>query len=243
MKKLLLLTASALFISATSLNAQNYEWAFGTDTKNFPVAAGYAEETTVENLVITPGGETPGTIANMGQVDASKKSFDGVTYTNRFKFNGAGYAGAKLADTEPAVFLPTQRYLSFKVEGNVTVEALAISGKTGEARAIFVTDGEKLIGSMVLSTENDISKYTVTYTGGAATLYLYCNQSNNLYSLKVTSTGGSGIEDVVADKGEVVSVLYFDLTGKQVDAETSGILIKKEVYENGSVEISKSLNN
>ena len=242
MKKLLLLTVSAFFISATSLNAQNYEWAFGTDTKNFPVAAGYSEEITIEGLIITPGGETPGSIANMGQVDASKKTFEDVTYTNRFKFNGAGYAGAKLTDVEPTVFMPTQRYLSFKVDGGVTIEALAISGKTGEARSIFVTDGEKLIGSMVLSTENDISKYTVTYTGGAATLYLFCNQANNLYSLKVIS-GGSSIENAEADKGEVVSVLYYDLTGKQVDAETNGILIKKEVYENGSIEISKSLNN
>lgn len=238
MKKKLLFLACALFVSMSSINAQNYEWIFGNDVTNFPVAAGYSDEITINNLVITPGDG----VANMAQIDGSKKTFGDRTYINRFKFNGAGYAGAKVTDEVPSVFMPIQRYVSFAVNGKATIKAQAITGSTGTARRIFVTDGEKLIGTIVMDGTSDINEYTVEYDGPAATLYLFCNQAINLYNLKVDGNGETSINNTEVDKGIVIAVEYYNLIGQKVNDATEGILIKKEVYENGLVETSKIIN-
>lgn len=238
MKRKLLFLASATLFAFSSINAQNYEWTFGNDLTNFPVGAGYSETTVINNLTIVPGNN----VTNMGQVDASKKSFGDASYVNRFKFNGTGYSGAKVTDEVPTVNMPTQRYISFPVTGAVTIAAQAITGSTDALRRIFVTDGENLIGTMLTDGTSNVAEYKVEYTGAAATLYLFCNQAVNLYNLKVTTNTGSSIENAETDKGQVIAVEYYSLTGQKVAPETSGVLIKKEVYENGSVVTSKTLN-
>lgn len=235
MKKLLL-SSAILAIITFGINAQNYEWDFGNDITNFPIAGGYSVETVINGLTITPGSTT-----NMGQVEKSNKSFGEKSYENRFKFNGAGYTGANVADVTPLVNMPTQRYISFSVNGGVDILAHGITGSSAQDRRVFVTDGTNLIGSLVFLAGSEISEQTVSYTGDAATLYLYCNQAVNLYYLKVTQKSGSSISDIDADKGAVVSETYYNVLGKEVSAESKGLVIKKVTYENGEIQTTKNI--
>ena len=61
----------------------------------------------------------------------------------------------------------------------------------------------------------------------------------NLYAVIWEPAAGSSVEDATADKGEVVSVSYYDLTGKQVAADAKGLVIKKVTYSDGSVDAEK----
>lgn len=200
MKKTLL-TIFVSVLATTTLFSQGSDkvWVLGNDVTNFPVSSGIGagpNKTVYKDGLGIHTGNIEG--ANMGQVDASKKSFTiGETtysYDNRFKFNGAGYPGGAVGQTTPSsgtpavdYFMPTQRYLSFKVLGNSTIKAHAITGSTGTQRNLFVTDGTKLIGTMAVADDGLIAEYSVTYTGPATTLYLFCNYALNLYYLSATN--------------------------------------------------------
>lgn len=230
MKKLIL--SASVLVVALFVNAQNYEWNFGNDRTNFPEIAGYPDGATINGLTISSGN------ANMGQTESSQKTWNDVTYEYRFKFNGAGYTGASVDDETPSTNMPSQRYISFAVDGNVTILVHGITGSSSQARRIFVTDGTGLIGTVLLPAGSDITEHTVNYTGNAATLYMFCNQACNLYYLRVTSETSS-VNGIPADKGEVVSTVYFDVTGKKITSETTGLVIKRITYSSGLVETVK----
>jgi len=181
MKKALLLITVAILLS---FGLQAQEWNFGNDSTNFPDYAGVPAGTTVtiNGLAITAG-LTP---TNMGLVEVSMKTFGTTTYHRRFKFNGAGYSGAVVGDLVPTVMMPIQRYVSFPVDGNSTILVHGITGNSGETRKLFVTDGKSFIGRMEMPAGSVITEATLTYRGPAATLYMFCNASINLYYMKVT---------------------------------------------------------
>jgi hypothetical protein len=201
MKKTLLFTAIAC-MAFLGANAQMI-WNLGGDpgiastSPAFPTSAGIGNGTgTTGNPafpVIINGLSITGisTNTNMGAVNASAKTFtDATSYTfnfaNRFQFNGGGYTGAAAADLTPAVNMPIQRYLSFGVSGNSIIRAIAITGTNSTVKRMFVTDGTNLVGSFKYYGTALVDS-TVTYTGPATTLYLYCNSSCNLYYLSATN--------------------------------------------------------
>lgn len=53
--------------------------------------------------------------------------------------------------------------------------------------------------------------------------------------------GGSGISGISGDKGEIVAVEYYTVTGCKVSNPGSGIYIQKNSYQNGAVETVKFL--
>ena len=198
MKKTLL-TIFVSVLATTTLFSQGSDkvWVLGNDATNFPVSTGIGAGPDL-NVYKDGLGIHTGTVTNtnMGQVEASAKSFTigetTYTYVNRFKFNGAGYTGAAVGQTTPTAggvdyFMPTQRYLSFKVLGNSTIKAHAITGSSNSQRNLFVTDGTKLIGTMAVAADGVIAEYSVEYTGPATTLYLFCNNAINLYYLSATN--------------------------------------------------------
>lgn len=68
-------------------------------------------------------------------------------------------------------------------------------------------------------------------------------QINTIISDKTTSGTTTAIEDVTADKGNVLSTEYYSISGANVGSVFNqlkpGIYIKKCTYENGSVETTK----
>ena len=261
MKKTLLLSALAL-MSIIALNAQTKIWNLGGDptvTANgspaFPLTTGIgigdgsagnpAFPVMINGLGITG----ISTNLNMGGVNASVKSFtdaSSVTYNfvNRFQFNGAGYTGALNTDVTPSVFVPTQRFLSFNVAGNSIIYAIGVTGSSTSARAMFVTDGTKLIGSMAFPAATVYNDATVNYTGPATTLYVFCNSSINLALLSATNyvATSTAVKTVLADQGvtfngtEIVNskglaIEVYSVLGKQV--ATSNMNISTTNFQKG----------
>jgi len=228
------------FLAILGANAQNYDWNF-SNSDDFPATTGVpaGESTTINGLTFNPGA-TP---TNFGAINANEKTVDDVVYTMRMQFNGAGYTGATDADVAPSVNMPTQRYLSFEVNGNITIDIVGVTGSSGSSRKIFLTDGTNLVGAFNFPSGSDASKETVSYSGGAATLYLFCNAACNVYRITVTEGDNSNIRSVNVQK-EIQSIEYFDLTGKKIVSEQSmknTVLIKKITYTDGTISSSKIL--
>jgi len=221
MKKTLLLSTMIL-IAVVTVNAQAKKiWNLGGDptvatngAPVFPISAGIgtgdgttgnpAYPVNINGLLITG----ISTNANMGAVNASAKTFtdaNSVAYSfaNRFQFNGAGYTGAVNTDVNPGTYnMPNQRYLSFKVLGNSTIYAIGVSGSSSSPRSLFVTDGTTFIGKMDFPASSALNDATVNYTGPAATLYVFGNQSINLCYLSATNYDThTAISPVLVDKG------------------------------------------
>jgi hypothetical protein len=228
MKKTLLLMMVALLATATF--AQKV-WNFGSDATNFPVNAGIGTgpfPVYIDGLGITG----ISTNANMGQVDASVKTFTsggGTSYSfsNRFKFNGAGYTGAAATDATPLVNMPTQRYLTVNVSGNSTIYVIGVTGSSSSARKLFVTDGTNLVGSIDFPAATAYNDGTIQYSGPATTLYIFCNSSINLALLSVTNFVVAGVNTIFAEKGvtyngreieniKKLNLEIFDVIGKKV---------------------------
>lgn len=197
-----------LFLFATTFISAQKVWNFGSDDTTFPLnATGIGTgpfPVVVDGLSITG----ISTNANMAVIEASAKTFTNsnnvaFTFKNRMKFNGAGYASAAPADATPLVNMPIQRYLSFNVSGNSTIYVIGVTGSNSSSRNLFVTDGTTLIGTVNFPvTSGEITDGTITYTGGAATLYVFCNNACNLYYLSATNVVvPTSVEDVFADSG------------------------------------------
>ena len=249
MKKTLLLSAMML-LAIVALNAQATKiWNLGGDptvatggAPAFPTSTGIGlgDNTTgnpafpvnINGLLITG----ISTNANMGGVNASAKTFTSTTtpavsysFVNRFQFNGAGYPAAVNTDLNPGTYnMPTQRYLSFKVLGNSTIYAIGVTGSNASARALFVTDGTTFIGKLDFpSGTGALNDASVTYTGPAATLYVYGNSSINLCLLSATNYDThTAVSAVLSDKG--VSFNGSEIVNTQnLDIEVYSVLGKK----------------
>jgi predicted nucleic acid-binding Zn ribbon protein len=175
-KKLLLLS---LVVYATISSAQTKIWDFGNDTTTWPLSAGIGlSEMVVDNLGLFP---IP-TNTNFGAVTANTYTFtaDGFTAVNRFQLNGGGSAGTS--------FLPTQRYLYFTATGACTVKIWFRTGGSG-SRNMFITDGTSLIATAGSSTSGDgiiLTGNVSAAQAAAGKIYIYADQSCNLYKLEVT---------------------------------------------------------
>ena len=240
MKKLLLIIAATVF--SMTVFGQTV-WNVGNDAVNFPVNAGVASgnQVTKNGLTIVAGGTT---ITNMGQVEANPKTFTSpttstdYTFINRFKFNGAGYSGAANTDAVPTVMIPTQRYLTIQVSGNSILYFIGASGSGGSSRNLFVTDGTALVGK-VNFPDTPLSEGTINYTGGATTLYVFCNAAINLYYITATNAVVTSTTSVNADK-TIVSEKFYDVLGREIKSDSKGLVIKKLTYRDGTTESIKS---
>ena len=229
MKKLLL-SLSLIFSVSAFVNAQTtQEW----NISNF-TAESITEPKVVDGLTMhdKPTQKEDGsTEAPKMAIDANSKKIDGFEFTQRLKFGGS-------ASVEGESLLPTNRYVSFDVAGNTTITVYGMSSSKNAERTLMITDGIKEIATLV----NDgvaIDKVETTYTGSAATIYLYSVTSGfNIYYIKAVTDIPQGIENSNINK-EVVSVSYYDLLGRQATETTLGTLIKKVVYDDASVETVK----
>jgi len=108
-------------------------------------------------------------------IDQNEKSIDGYDFTYRLKLNGEGSEDG--------------RYLSFEVSGPCTINVYGMSAnKDATDRNLIVTsgslDGDKLYNEEIKGDK--IYKVSVDYTGtDATTIYVYSNNSINLYGIFV----------------------------------------------------------
>lgn len=248
MKATLLLIATMMAsVFMSNVQGQAKVWNVGNDATNFPISSGIGagpdKSVYVDGLGIHTG---TATAINMGQVESNSKTFTSPTtsveysFINRFKFNGGGYSGATAGQEQPTVMMPTQRYLSFQVTGNSTVYVIGASGSGGSSRNLFLTDGTNLIGK-VNFPDSPLNEGTITYTGGAATLYLFCNAAINMYYISATGVTTS-INPQNSNK-TVVNEKIFDISGREVSNKYKGLVIKKQTFDDGSVASVKLIQN
>jgi hypothetical protein len=230
MKKTLLLSAMIL-MALVAVNAQKV-WNLGGDPILASTSPAFATSSgvgtgpfpvTIDGLDITGISSN----ANMGGVNASVKSLGSYNFVNRFQNNGAGYTGALNTDLTPTTNMPVQRYLSFRVAGNSTIYVIGVTGSNSSSRTLFVTDGTTYIGKVDFpSGTGTLNDGTVTYTGPAATLYLFSNSSVNLYLISATNYVATAVNQVLADKG--ISFNGSEITNsKGLTLEVYNVLGKK----------------
>lgn len=172
MKKLfvlLVIALSAIGASGQGVQEWNFsDWEAKTHTGNF----------TKDGLTLYATPEKYMT------VDGSKKTVDGIKYTQRLKFGGTG--GFEKSGE------PSCRVISFDVSGKCDIYiVLAHSSSSGDARDLkidAVIDGNKTnIGSISVNAK-EIKSGTVVYDKTEpTTIYIYSGNSGiNLYDIKVT---------------------------------------------------------
>jgi len=244
MKKTLL-SLAIIFMAIISVNSQTV-WNLGGDealnatSPAFPTSTGIGiGDGTAGNpafpVMINGLGITGiSTNANMGAVNASAKTFGSYSFVNRFQFNGAGYTGAAAGDATPLVNMPTQRFLTFNVSGNSTVYMIGITGSSSSERKVFVTDGTNYVGSVTFPAASALSDGTINYTGGATTLYVFCNASCNLALLSATNVVASSVPSILSDKGitfngseitntKGLEIEVYNALGKRITSSISSI--------------------
>lgn len=232
MKRLLLLTACAVFTLTASLKAQTQ--LFYTDFATTPAdLASFVttKDVTLANPTNGAGWSIQGHASNKLAKGTQAPFTSGVATISQVGRLGLGGAAGYLEIENMQGPFTLDVY--WGVSSGFDKRTLILTLGSTEGQSFSVDANETVAKTTINYTETDVINVKVGCKGGG--IYLY--------DVVVTSDTGSSIEDIQADKGEVVSVSYYDLTGKRVDAETNGILIKKEVYEDGSTETSKLLNN
>lgn len=211
MKKFFTLIAAVAM--AASMNAQT-EWNFSEWT-----AKDYTETYTQDDLTLYVGKDSKDKVCNI-TIDANKKTVDGVQYTQRLKFNGAGKISGVTPEyrvLEFAVSGPSDIYLVMTTSNSTDAKQLTLSALETGATELTTVETVDLEAGKVVSK-------TVKYTGKAGKLFIYPNGGVNLYDIKVTgdaSTGISTVEAASAKQGKI-----YNVAGQEVSASYKGLVIK-----------------
>ena len=190
MKKNLFLLFGMLLLSIMTISAQNYVWNFGQDRILFPKGVQYINDTIVAGLTISSKAET--NPMQIVQKYGREKSGVPSTYQYCLSPNGSGYNKSKDSDEAPRKMIPDKRYLSFKVNSNCIIKAHILAPYKGSSARLFITDGKKLIGTMIPIIEsNDVfTECSVNYShsnNNESTLYIYGNNTVRICYLEVKS--------------------------------------------------------
>ncbi|GGG62204.1 T9SS type A sorting domain-containing protein [Epilithonimonas arachidiradicis] len=223
MKKSLLFLAFAVVATVGNVKAQT-TWDFSSAA--WPVVSGETAKVK-NNLALVPG---PETVVNFGQVEANSATFsDGYVASKRFKLNGGGFTSTGVNTT------PTQRHIYFKTNGNSSITIWYKNGGGGD-RTLYIGTGTEILASKTYSNSQDGIIYTYDYAGPARDIYIYGDQSLNLYKITATNVGNTvlGVNDVKKEmKAQAFSsgnkVYISDLDAKNTEVNVysaTGSLVK-----------------
>lgn len=134
--------------------------------------------TTIEGLTVEATPEKKVTI------DGSKKTVEGVSYTQRLKFGGSGTL--------------EYRNVHFDVPGSCTIKIVAAHASgSGDDRTLNIAAGSfsNIVDNTTVSAGADPILYAATYKGDPTTIYIYsANSGINLYAIYVESIDDGGEE-------------------------------------------------
>ena len=210
MKKIFTLIAAVAM--AASVSAQTQEWNFS----NWDIATYGSISTEVSKDGLTVYANADKTVS----LDGSKKTVDGVKYTQRLKLSGTG----SVSDLNNMA-----RVVAFNVTGACDIYVVAAHGSsTGDSRPLkidaVVDETSTPVGEVTFAA-NEYKSSTLKYTGGAAKILIYSGKSGiNLYDIKVTS-GTSGISNINASEAANEGAT-FNLLGQKVASNAKGLVIK-----------------
>ncbi len=146
-------------------------------------------------------------------IDASKKTVEGVDYTQRLKLGGNG--------TE------TNRTLTFLAPGNFNIEIVLTSANTSNERTLNIATGEfSNVVATMKAAAGDVKKEICSVEAELEEpVYIYsANSGINLYAIYLTEYDATvtGITEVATDglKGQ-----FYNLQGQKVNTPTKGLYI------------------
>ncbi|MDR1335631.1 MAG: rhamnogalacturonan acetylesterase [Tannerella sp.] len=236
---------------AAADGATLYEWNFANDSTTWPTnSTGFPEViTTVNGLTFQFTAAGTGTPSNFAVIAYNPRTYDGVVYNRSLKLGGDSYWSDPVNPANPK---PNQRYMSFSVPGDCTIKMFVATTSSAGNPVVYVTDGKAdgtaFLDSVVGPNGSNAAAVegTVRYTGDATVLYVGSRNMGGgvrpeFYYIRVFSPAASSNISKIAPppKGRIVSVAYYDLTGRQVSSETGGFLLRRTVYEEGAVETEK----
>lgn len=182
MKTKLLSIILPLALISTAVQAQDKVWDFGNDTTNWPISSTAVTTTTeVDGLTLEPGDGS-----SFGVIDGNNASW-GEDYSASQRFKFGGNSGIDPADGEE--FMPTRRYMTFSVDGPVSIKIWFRPSGGGTPRALYVTDGTSTVTHFDSTGSTDPQYMEADYNGSAGQLYVFCaGNAFNLYKLEISST-------------------------------------------------------
>lgn len=154
-------------------------------------------------------------------VDGNKKTVDEVAYTQRLKLSGSGSVDDLTA---------LNRVVAFDVTGPCDIYVVAAhASSSGDDRALkfdAVVDDAAVNFGEISYAASEYKSGTVSYTGSAAKILIYSGKSGiNLYDIKVTPKGSTGISSVNAAEAKAEGAT-FNLLGQKVAANAKGLVVK-----------------
>lgn len=172
-------------LKATPLAPTKSSWNF-SDEEFVALEGEITETTTVSGLTIYASADKNVTIG------PSASTIGDVEYTHRMKLNGSG------SFDESNV--PVGRILSFDVTGNTSISVALTSANSSSDRMLNIAvDSVNNVVGQIQATGGvkDVQEYS--YTGEAATIYLYSDNSGiNLYEI-ITKSVPTGITQIKND--------------------------------------------
>jgi hypothetical protein len=223
MKKLYTILAALLVVGM--INAQDWN----ISDSQFNALGVLTSTTTVDGLTIYAAADKDVTI------DENSKTVEGITYTHRMKSGGSG------SFTDPTT--PYGRVYAFDVDGDKEITVVLQSSNSSEDRTLAVAAGdENSVVGLLDAFGADPSKQSITYTGGATTIYLYSTSSGiNIYN--IIAGAPTAIASPMADDANVVKTQYFSISGTNAgnnwSALPAGIYIVKKTLDNEQVVTEK----
>jgi hypothetical protein len=135
--------------------------------------------TTFTSTVLENNMEFGADATHQMEITSSNKTYEGVKYTSRLKFQDAGTS--------------TYRYIHFKVAANTKVSVWGVSAKSGETRTIYIDAGS--FGTHTASLGFTETMQTLSTNDGDITsesdVWIYCSSGVNIYGVKVEPVGKS----------------------------------------------------
>jgi len=196
--------------AAEAVTPQAKEWNFSN--WDAVTAGNMANPLVVDGLSVYPLYDNTDT--QKSAIDSNNKSIDGYSFTKRFKFGGQS-TSAKSGTG----------YLKFDVTGPTDIVVYGMCGSSSATSDIYLSteccSTSKYLKKWEGVSGSAISKNEYSYTGGAATIYLYCSTSSaNIYCIKATPKLLSDLTAVTTSKSMTVGDADWNIV-KDTDYTTS----------------------
>lgn len=232
MKKQLLLAAAFVAAMFGTVNAQTYNFAgiLADEITITPAETGTVGTYSLDNTDV-PSISYKGTESAVMSVSFSGKENIALTYKNGSAKNNILKCGTE--------FLQTDGKNVVIVLSNVTVGdviSLNVKAKGGTA-ATF--SGEGCTASATNPASIDNSEYQeISFTATASTVSI--KETTGGYRITTLTVGNStNISSSAADKA-IIATEYYNVAGIKMDAAQKGLNIVKNIFEDGSVEVTKA---
>jgi len=240
MKKILLITAVAMM--AIGVNAETVIQTDMKDWKNVEDGAPPVAQTNSGTYNLTVGQATLGGATWM-RTDANRPQYDEAYAADTIGLRWVRFGGnPTITDGLPNQFVEFKN-TDVPFENGGTITALVTSNSGGRTLDVWSVELKSVVAQIAIPTAPKIL-YSVpvqlpTTLNGIHTLRFVRSDSGPfLWGLLIT-TGTTNVKNINNDAKIVLSKTYFDVLGKEVPADSKGLIFVKTLYKDGTSDVQK----